>query len=66
MLNLMDVSTCIFHPSSPPCPIAVAFVMNIKDAIAGVKGVRGQTITVKEKVEAETLTKWIDQEVREK
>jgi len=52
-----------FRPSSPLCPIAVYLVMQIKEAIAEVKGVVGQTITVKDYVEAESLTKLINQDV---
>ncbi len=52
-----------FRPSSPLCPIAVYLVMQIKEAIAGVEGVGGQTITVKDYVEAEALTKLINQDV---
>lgn len=51
----------IFRPSSPLCPIAVYLVMQIKEAVAEVKGVVGQTITVKDYVEAEALTKLINQ-----
>lgn len=58
--------TYTFRPSSPLCPIAVYLVMQIKEAIAGVKGVVGQTITVKDYVEAESLTRLINQEVNEK
>ena len=54
--------TYTFRPSSPLCPIAVYLVMQIKEAVAGVKGVVEQTITVKDYVEAEALTKLINQD----
>jgi len=58
--------TYTFRPSSPLCLIAVYLVMQIKEAIAGVKGVVGQIITVKDYVEADSLTRLINQEVNEK
>ncbi len=51
-----------FRPSSPLCPIAVYLVMQIKEAVAGVKGVVRQTVTVENYVEAEALTALINQE----
>jgi hypothetical protein len=37
--------------------------MQVKEAIAGVKGVEVQTITVKDYIEAEALTMLINQDV---
>lgn len=54
--------TYTFRPSSPLCPIAVYLVIQIKEAIAGVEGVVRQTITVKDYVEAEALTKLVNQD----
>ena len=49
------------RPSSPLCPIAVFLAVQIKKAVAGVIGVKAQTITVKDYVEAEALTGLINQ-----
>jgi metal-sulfur cluster biosynthetic enzyme len=49
-----------FHPSSPLCPIAVFLVQQIKQAVATVSGVTGQTIEVTGYVAAEELTKLIN------
>jgi len=49
-----------FRPSSPLCPIAVSLAQTIKRAVAQVPGVTGQTITVKDYVEAEELTEWLN------
>ena len=49
-----------FRPSSPLCPIAVSLAQTIKRAVAEVPGVTGQTITVKDYVEAEELTEWLN------
>ena len=51
-----------FHPSSPLCPIAVFLVQQIKQAVATVPGVNGQTIEVTGYVAAEELTRLINQE----
>ena len=53
-----------FHPSSPLCPIAVFLVQKIKQAVAAVPGVTGQTIQVTGYVAAEELTKLINQAIR--
>ncbi len=45
----------IFRPSSPLCPIAVPLAMMIIQAIKGVEGITGQSITVVDYVEAEKL-----------
>ena len=45
----------IFQPSSPLCPIAVPLAMMIIQAIKGVEGITGQSITVVDYVEAEKL-----------
>jgi metal-sulfur cluster biosynthetic enzyme len=50
-----------FRPSSPLCPIAVFLAMSIKAAVAEVPGVEGQTIKVVGYVQAEELTKLINQ-----
>ncbi len=49
-----------FRPSSALCPIAVPLALMIKTAVSLVPGVLGQTITVKDYVEAETLTEWLN------
>lgn len=47
--------TYIFRPSSPLCPIAVHLAMAIIQAIGEVPGVAGQSITVVDYIEADTL-----------
>jgi metal-sulfur cluster biosynthetic enzyme len=49
-----------FRPSSALCPIAVPLALMIKTAVSQVPGVKGQTIKVKDYVEAETLTEWLN------
>ena len=44
-----------FRPSSPLCPLAVTLVLNIRDAVAQVPGVREQEIEVVGYVGAEDL-----------
>ncbi len=44
-----------FRPSSPLCPLAVTLVLNIRDAVAQVPGVREQDIEVVGYVGAEEL-----------
>lgn len=51
-----------FQPSSPLCPIAVYLAVQIRLTVAGVPGVNGQHITVKNYVSAEQLTELINQE----
>lgn len=53
--------TYTIRPSSPLCPIAVFLAVQIKKAVADVIGVKAQTITVKDYVEAEALTGLINQ-----
>jgi metal-sulfur cluster biosynthetic enzyme len=53
--------TYTIRPSSPLCPIAVFLAVQIKKAVADVIGVKDQTITVKDYVEAEALTGLINQ-----
>ena len=45
----------VFRPSSPLCPIAVPLALAIMDAIKEVPGISGQTITVKDYVQADQL-----------
>ncbi|MBN1287608.1 MAG: DUF59 domain-containing protein [Anaerolineae bacterium] len=45
-----------FRPSSPLCPLAVFLAQGIRQAVAEVEGVRGQTITVEGYIQAEQLT----------
>ncbi len=47
--------TYVFRPSSPLCPIAVQLALAIIQAIGDVPGVTGQSITVVDYVEAESL-----------
>ena len=44
-----------FRPSSPLCPLAVTLVLNIRDAVAQVPGVREQEIDVVGYVGADDL-----------
>jgi metal-sulfur cluster biosynthetic enzyme len=46
----------VFRPSSALCPIAVPLALMIKTAVSQVPGVVGQTVTVKDYVQAATLT----------
>jgi metal-sulfur cluster biosynthetic enzyme len=49
-----------FRPSSPVCPIAVTLALDIKRAVAEVPGVTRQEITVKDYVNAEELTEYLN------
>lgn len=49
-----------FRPSSPLCPIAVYLVMQVKQAVATIPGVRKQKIEVRDYVQAEELTELIN------
>lgn len=51
-----------FRPSSPLCPVAVFLVTQIKQAVAEVPGVTGQTIQVEGYIAAEELTNLINTE----
>ena len=44
-----------FRPSSPLCPLAVTLALQIKEAVAKVKGVTGQEVEVVGYVGAEAL-----------
>ena len=46
-----------FRPSSPVCPIAVPLVVDIRQAVSEVKGVKDQDIEVVGYVQAKTLTR---------
>ncbi len=46
-----------FRPSSPVCPIAVPLVVEIRQAVGEVKGVKEQDIEVVGYVQAKTLTR---------
>ncbi len=50
-----------FRPSSPLCPIAVLLAQAIKNAVAQVPGVRHQTIQVCDYVQADLLTRWLNE-----
>ena len=52
----------IFRPSSPLCPLAVFLAKEIKQSVASVPGITGQLITVTDYVQADELTKLINQE----
>ena len=47
--------TYVFRPSSPLCPIAVQLALAIIQAIGDVPGVLGQSVTVVDYVETDTL-----------
>jgi metal-sulfur cluster biosynthetic enzyme len=51
-----------FRPSSPLCPIAVFLIKQIKQAVAGVPGVKEQCIKVTGYIAAEELTNLINKE----
>jgi metal-sulfur cluster biosynthetic enzyme len=51
-----------FRPSSALCPIAVLLAAAIKNTVAKVPGVAGQTITVKGYAQAELLTELLNEE----
>ena len=44
-----------FHPSSPPCPLAVPLALSIHEAVAEVEGVTGQEVEVVGYIKAEEL-----------
>jgi metal-sulfur cluster biosynthetic enzyme len=50
-----------FRPSSPLCPIAVMLAQAIRSAVAQVPGVRHQTIRVCDYVQADLLTRWLNE-----
>ena len=50
-----------FRPSSPLCPIAVPLSLVIHKAIAGVEGVTGQEVQIVGYLQAEELTRWIQE-----
>ncbi len=54
--------TYVFRPSSPLCPIAVTLIQQIKAGVAEVEGVNGQRIQVVDYVNANALTKLINEE----
>jgi metal-sulfur cluster biosynthetic enzyme len=47
--------TYIFRPSSPLCPIAVPLALGIIQAISEVPGIKGQSITVIDYIQADQL-----------
>lgn len=49
-----------FRPSSPLCPVAVMLAQAIKSAVAQVPGVRHQTVQVRDYVQADLLTRWLN------
>jgi metal-sulfur cluster biosynthetic enzyme len=50
-----------FRPSSPFCPIAVPFSMDIQHAVAEVQGVTGQDLKVVGFALSDELTEWLKQ-----
>lgn len=50
-----------FRPSSPLCPIAVLLAQAIKNAVAQVPGVTGQTVQVVGYVQSDLLTQWLNE-----
>lgn len=52
-----------FRPSSFVCPIAVSLLMQIKQSVAEIPGVRSQEIAVEGYLAAEELQKLINQEI---
>jgi len=51
-----------FRPSSPLCPIAIPLAQMIKAAISQVPGITGQTIEVRNYVQAPLLTELLNLE----
>jgi metal-sulfur cluster biosynthetic enzyme len=52
-----------FRPSSPLCPLAVSLSVQIKQAVAEVKGITGQEITVVGYVGADDLNQLLREQV---
>ena len=50
----------VFRPSSPVCPIAVSLAVDIKRAVAEVPGVASQEILVKDYINADELTEYLN------
>jgi metal-sulfur cluster biosynthetic enzyme len=50
-----------FRPSSPLCPIAVPLSLMIQEAVAEVEGVSGQEVQIVGYLQAEELTRWIQE-----
>ena len=61
-INEMGEVEYTFRPSSPLCPIAVLLAQAIKNAVAQVPGVTGQTIQVIGYVQADLLTHWLNEQ----
>ncbi len=53
-----------FRPSSPLCPLAVVLALNIIRAIAEIKGVSSQEITVVDYIQADELNGLLREEIR--
>lgn len=51
-----------FRPSSPLCPIAIPLAQSIKEGVASVPGVTGQSVTVTNYVQAALLTELLNEE----
>lgn len=54
-----------FRPSSPFCPIAVPFSMDIQHAVAQVAGVTGQNLQVVGFALSDELTEWLKKAMEE-
>ncbi len=50
-----------FRPSSPLCPIAIPLAQSIKEGIASVPGVTGQSVAVTNYVQAALLTELLNE-----
>jgi metal-sulfur cluster biosynthetic enzyme len=54
-IDSMGKVTYTFRPSSPLCPIAVPLALGIIEAVSEVPGITGQSITVVDYIQADTL-----------
>jgi metal-sulfur cluster biosynthetic enzyme len=54
-IDSMGKATYTFRPSSPLCPIAVPLALGIIEAVSEVPGITGQSITVVDYIQADTL-----------
>jgi metal-sulfur cluster biosynthetic enzyme len=54
-IDSMGKVTYTFRPSSPLCPIAVPLALAIIEAVSEVPGITGQSITVVDYIQADTL-----------
>jgi metal-sulfur cluster biosynthetic enzyme len=54
-IDALGKVTYTFRPSSPLCPIAVPLALGIIQAVSEVPGITGQSITVVDYIQADTL-----------